>query len=80
MTLKVGDTVELVGLHPAHPTSGVIRHIVGGIYGVHQCSGAHPFYGSTGHETWWVTAAAIRDPNAPPKSLFRRLLDVWRSL
>jgi hypothetical protein len=78
--LKVGDVVELVGLHPAYPTAGTVRHIVGNTVAVHKTTGGTVFHGHLpGHETLWVTAANVCDPNAP-KSLFRRLLDVWRSL
>jgi hypothetical protein len=80
MTLKVGDPVELVGLHPAYPTSGKVRWIVGDIYGVHQTKGALPFHNmQIEHQTVMVHKSAVRDPNAP-KSLFRSLLALWRSL
>ena len=78
--LQVGDRVGLLNLHEAYPKMGVVRAIDGNVVAVHKTAGALPFHNmQIEHQTVMVHKSAVRDPNAP-KSLFRSLLALWRSL
>jgi hypothetical protein len=75
--LQVGDVVGLLGLHEAHPKTGVVRAIDGNTVAVHKTTGALPFHNmQIEHQTFWVHKTAVFDA----QSWLGWLKAIWASL